>query len=183
MKPIFFILFIQLVSIAGGTSSNLKTEELPKPILISEAEKLIPEMYRSIIVEYSIKYGIPLLVFARHLKRESNFNANAEHKNYKIDKVTGKKYISSIDEGIGQLNSRFHKEHVLLDNNGKEFNPKNAFEAIPVIAHYLYRLHKQTNNWPITIAAYNCGLTRALSGNLPKITIDHINYVFHGIAV
>jgi len=177
MKPLLFILLFQIVSFASGDNSKLFLPDLPKCEKISEIEKMIPFEYRELIITQCNKYNIPLEVLVKHLKRESKFNPTAINYNYKKDK-TGKKYLASIDEGIGQQNSLFHEEAVRLDNNGKEFNPMNPYEAIPVIAHHLYRLQKITNDWPTTIAGYNCGLTRTLSGDIPRITINHLTYVF-----
>lgn len=179
MKSLFILTFILVSMSAGSTNIENYTSNIPKPEIISEAERTIPEEYRFLIVTECMKYKIPLEIFVKHIYRESKFNPNAIHYNYKKDPTTGKKYIASIDRGIGQQNSLYHKEAVKLDNNGKEFDSMNPYEAIPVIAHHLYRMHKITNNWVITIAGYNCGLYRAMSGKpLPEITQRHLAYVF-----
>jgi hypothetical protein len=180
MKLLLFILLFQIVSFASGDNSKLSLLTIPKPENIStKTERSIPIAYRKIIIEQCNKYNIPLKVFVRHIYRESRFNPNAINYNYKKDPITGETYLASIDQGIGQQNSLYHGEAVKLDNNGKEFNPMNPYKAIPVIAHQLWRLYQITNDWPLTIAAYNCGLYRATCGKeLPKITQDHLAYVF-----
>lgn len=175
---LFLFIFLSTSIIANpiikNTESVIKVE---RPNLWDKLDIEVPIEYRKIILFNCVKYNIPIILFVRHLYRESKFNPNAINYNYKINKV-GKKYIDSIDEGIGQQNSKWHKEFVRLDNNGIEFNPRNPYEAIPVIAHHLYRMYKITNNWKITIAGYNCGLSRALTEDYPAITKAHIDYVF-----
>jgi len=179
MKPLLFILLFQIVSFASGDNSKLPFQELPKLQNIStKAERKIPIEYRKLIVTECLKYNIPLEIFVKHIYRESKFNPNAINYNYRRDEITGEVYLASRDEGIGQFNSLYHKEAVELDNNGKEFNPMNPYEAIPIIAHRLYRINKITSNWVITIAEYNCGLTRALKCNFPEVTKRHLAYVF-----
>jgi hypothetical protein len=179
MKLLLFILLFQIVSFASGDNSKLSLQELPKLQNVSlKIERKIPIEYRKLIVTECLKYNIPLEIFVKHIYRESKFNPNAINYNYKKDPITGEVYLISKDEGIGQLNSLYHNEQVELDNNGKEFNPMNPYEAIPVIAHRLYRIYSITANWIITIAEYNCGLTRALKGNFPEVTKRHLAYVF-----
>jgi hypothetical protein len=179
MRQSFVLIFIFLASIATGSIDKEKyVINVPKPKKVSKIEYAIPEAYRDLIIFECAKYNIPLYIFIRHIDRESRFNPKAINYNYKKDKITGERYLVSKDEGIGQFNSRFHSEQVELDNNGNEFNPMNPYEAIPVIAHRLYRVNKLTNNWIITIAEYNCGLTRALNGNFPEVTKRHLAYVF-----
>jgi hypothetical protein len=179
MKTLSLLLFLSVSISVSGNNSSIPLPELPKYEKVSKIERMIPEEYRMLIARECIKYSIPLIVFIKHIKRESNFNAKAIHYNYKIDPITSENYIASIDQGIGQQNSLYHPEFVQLDNGGKEYDPMNPYEAIPVIAHHLYRLQKETNNWKLTIAAYNCGLYRATCGKeLPKITQDHLAYVF-----
>jgi hypothetical protein len=173
-----FILFL-LVSISVSSNNyNLRLPELPKCEKVSEAERKIPEEYRILVVKECLKYSIPLKIFVKHIYRESKYDPNAINYNYKKDPITGEMYLASIDQGIGQQNSLFHSEFVLLDNNGKEYDPMNPYETIPVIAHHLWRMQQITNNWTVTIAGYNCGLSRALTGNYPDITKAHLAYVF-----
>lgn len=178
MKPLFFIILFQVVTFVSGNNSLFILTEIPKYEKVSTIEREIPEEYRILVVNECTKYNIPLKIFIRHIYRESRFKSNAIHYNYKIDPITNEKYIASIDQGIGQQNSLYHSEFVDLDNGGKEYDPMNPYQVIHVIAHHLCRMQQITNNWEITIAGYNCGLTRALTGDYPEVTKAHLAFVF-----
>jgi len=167
MKQAIFILIAFTCVVSMGaisyTPSYIETVKQEKTPSFS-----IPDKYFFIIKDAAEESGVPLWIAARLAEVESDFDA----------KCTSKNKNGSIDCGLWQLNSTYIKEFSWRYNDGKKLDPYNVMDSTRVALRYLARLYSATGSWQAAVAAYNCGLTRYCSGDIPETTIAHVNKVF-----
>jgi soluble lytic murein transglycosylase-like protein len=131
----------------------------------------IPFAYKSIVQAASDETGVPVWLLARLIKRESNWNSSLVNIN-----ADGTK-----DLGICQLNEKYIPDFEWRYNHGSKIDAFNPDTSIYVCAKLLNALYKNTGNWVDAVGAYNCGLTRYKTGDIPDSTLRHIDAVFGGI--
>ncbi len=142
-----------------------------------ESETSIPEvMYFPLGKEnfdylYStcVEYNVPILLVVKLLYKESNFDVNAI--NYNSN--------GTIDKGIAQINSDYLEYFEWKYN--MEINPFNFENSIDFCIKHLYTLYRSTNDWYLTVCAYNAGLNKVRTGDIPVSTVHYAQYIVDGI--
>lgn len=128
--------------------------------IVPENMRFIPEKYLLEIAKASVKYKVPMIYLARLLREESNFDPDAINYN---DNGT-------IDLGIAQLNNKYIPEYVWKYNHMQPIDPFNPKTAIHIAAAILANNYRVLKDWKNSVMAYNCGLSKVRSGNIPVKT-------------
>jgi len=163
-------IWISLVLFFIAVSSGPSSTSIPviEPRIIKHYQTYsIPEKYHYIVINSASKNGIPIWLFSRLIEKESSWNPKAYRKNKN----------GSKDIGIAQFNNKYIADYIWFDNDGKKFDPWNAFESIPVMARYLKRLYDATSDWSLAVLAYNAGLSRVLENKVPKSSMEHMEII------
>jgi soluble lytic murein transglycosylase-like protein len=84
----------------------------------------------------------------------------------------------TADLGLFQLNSRYLDEFSTRFNAGVPIDPFDPWTNARVALRLLATLHHVTKTWHGAVAAYNAGLGRWRTGQLPERTLAHIARVF-----
>jgi soluble lytic murein transglycosylase-like protein len=77
-----------------------------------------------------------------------------------------------------QLNGKYLDYYSWKFNDGKKIDVFKPSDNIRVGLRYLRWLYEQTGSWEGAFAAYNCGLSRLRSGQIPESTIYYICKIF-----
>lgn len=128
----------------------------------------VPAEYVGPIHDAAAAEGVPLAYFVRLLEAESSFDPAA---------IGGPNADGSKDYGIAQFNGRY------LDYFASRYgplDPMDPFQAIPAAARYLADLYRASGSWASAVAAYNCGLSRVLSGAVPLKSKAYAKKIIEG---
>ena len=160
MKYIQSIYFITTICSGLLVSSHIPHKNtLYEDIVILLRQHNTPPMYLDIVAKTSLETGVPPDIFAKLIKLESNWHPRAVNHNKNGTK----------DYGIAQLNSAYLHEFANY-NEDKKLDPFDPHMAILVAARHLAWLYSQTGSWEEAVMAYNAGLSRVRSGNIPATT-------------
>lgn len=142
----------------------------PAPVLVVEVPDtmpkgavFVPEEYRAILAYWCDREGVPYPIMARIALWESGWDPYADN---------GK------DQGLMQLNKRYHDWFAWKFNENQGFDPFNSSFSIKIACRYLRWLYKQTGDYRQAVMAYNCGLTRFQTEGPPKSTVRYMHLVF-----
>ena len=135
-----------------------KRTSIPAMTIITP-EYFIPLQYRDYVVSLCKEFNIHVWIFARLINYESGWDRWALNNN--DENQDG--IIESTDRGIAMLNSKYYDEWKWKYNGGKDFDPFDPWVSLRIAAKHMQVLFKCTRNWEYTVAAYNCGLSRATS--------------------
>lgn len=113
--------------------------------------------------------AIPMDLLVRLIEKESCWEARA---------ISTPNRNGSVDMGIMQLNSKYLGYFAMKFNGGVMFDPLDPEINLRVGMKYLAHLYRSTGSWYNAVAAYNAGLTRLQSGDIPPKTRDYLEYVF-----
>ena len=132
-------------------------------------EREIPKRYRELFNAASKEYGIPLEILAAIADVESGFRA------YAASRV--------FEDGHRDLGMfQFHNDYLdwLADsyNAGLPFDPFSAEQAIRIASRHIKWLYERYGHWPDVVMAYNAGITRIDSGNIPDRTWKYLTAVY-----
>ena len=145
--------------------------KVPETVIVrSNRFAFVPAVFYEQVKAVATEYGIPLYYFAKLLEVESGYNPKAVNYN---DNGT-------IDQGIAQLNSAYLDEFAWRYGFGK-IDPFDPMLAIRVAGKHISVLYANTGDWRITVAAYNCGLSRAKSGKWPTRTMNYVTKIFEEV--
>jgi hypothetical protein len=136
-------------------------------------EYYIPKKYKDFVIKITKENEVPIWLFARQIKEESNWDYKAINEN-KNDKGE----IISYDYGLGQLNSRYLDEYVWKFNDNKPLDPFDPETNLYVACKILKWAYNLTNSWEDAIMIYNCGYTKWTNNNIPIKTILYKNRIF-----
>jgi len=129
-----------------------------------------PREYAAIISEINASLQIPEAVLGRLIEWESGWDALCVRANPN----------GSIDYGLMQLNSRYLIDYKWRYNGDRGFDPLDPGDNLSVGMRHLRHLYDVTGNWFDAVCAYNAGLSRVRSGNVPEKTIMYANWVLEG---
>jgi hypothetical protein len=129
----------------------------------------IPQEYEAIVNNAVSEAGVPIEIVVAIIWVESEFNPNA---------LSPEREDTNRDMGICQFNLKYLQWYADMYNRGKEFDPMNPAEAIPVMALHIKWLHERYNHWPDVIMAYNAGFARVDSGNIPDCTWEYLFKIY-----
>lgn len=115
------------------------------------------EPYRPLIEQTERENGLPPLLLARLLAKESSFNPNAVN-------------LTSGAQGIAQFMPATARDIGLT-------NPFDPNQAIPAAGRYLAWLRSQVSGWIEALAAYNWGIGNVLRFGLSRMPAETRNYV------
>lgn len=113
--------------------------------------------------------AIPMDLLVRLIEKESCWEARA---------ISTPNRNGSVDMGIMQLNSKYLGYFAMKFNGGVMFDPLDPEINLRVGMKYIAHLYRSTGSWYNAVAAYNAGLTRLQSGDIPPKTRDYLEYVF-----
>lgn len=130
---------------------------------------VMPERYRLTFELESMASGVPLWIAARMAEYESGFDERA---------VNRANSNGTADYGLMQLNSAYLDEFSWRYNGGQEIDPFDPQVSVRVALRHLSRLYRSTGDWPMSVGAYNAGLTRVLTQGYPRKTRAYIRFVF-----
>jgi soluble lytic murein transglycosylase-like protein len=135
-------------------------------------EYSIPDQYLPTVKFYSELYGVPENIIINVIYCESRGNPKAVNDNG-----------SSSDFGIMQINSKaFETDFKYRYNKGEDIDYFCIDDNIRIGVKHLSVLYSVLKDWKLTVAAYNCGLSRLRSGKVPAITKRYVKKVFgHGL--
>lgn len=129
---------------------------------------VLPPPHGPRVKALATEYGIPLGMLARMIAYESGWGQNTVVRN-----PNGTK-----DYGLMQLNGAYLADFAWRYNGGKSFDPLDPEKNLVIGVRHLATLYRVTGEWRAAVAAYNCGLTRYLSGKVPAATGRYIEAVF-----
>jgi soluble lytic murein transglycosylase-like protein len=158
MKRCALAAFFALAVFAAGSANNSRTELAEAdlslwPIVAAEAEDA----------------GVPGWLAYSLIDAESGWRVFAVNVNRN----------GTRDLGLAQLNDRSLDEFAWRYNDGRPVNPFDPATAARVALRYLAALYRATGNWEGAVAAYNCGLARYRTGNIPETTARHVARIFN----
>ncbi len=113
--------------------------------------------------------AIPMDLLVRLIERESCWEARA---------ISTPNRNGSVDMGIMQFNSKYLGYFAMKFNGGVMFDPLDPEINLRVGMKYIAHLYRSTGSWYNAVAAYNAGLTRLRSGDIPPKTREYLDYVF-----
>ncbi|MEW6760951.1 MAG: lytic transglycosylase domain-containing protein [Pseudomonadota bacterium] len=122
--------------------------------------------YRELIWDAAGKHGVPVMLLAWLLWKESAF---------RDDIISGRTKSRVGALGIAQFMPETARE--VLGSEDLALVPS---EAIAGAARYLARLYRGTGNWPDALAAYNWGIGNVQRRGLqyaPRETVDYVNTI------
>lgn len=155
------VLLASLV-LMGATHSPAEPD--PAPVVGHPSWDCPDPVVRFHLTSAAWSSGVPVWIFARLVSAESG---------YQIDLV-GVNVDGTRDLGIAQLNSRYLGAFADYFNGGRVFDPFDPAQALPIAARYLADLYHATGDWSRALAAYNCGLSRVLKGQIPERTKAYV---------
>ncbi|NNM53241.1 MAG: transglycosylase SLT domain-containing protein [Spirochaetales bacterium] len=85
-----------------------------------------------------------------------------------------------VDQGIFQLNTRWHGDFVWRFNGGKPFSPLDVRDSAWIAMRYLAALYREFGSWRKALEAYNAGADCVRSGEIPKSTRNYANWILNG---
>jgi soluble lytic murein transglycosylase-like protein len=130
----------------------------------------IPVEHRAIIDAAIKETGVPIEIIAAILHRESQFLPTAK---------SPIRENGHRDMGICQFNSQFIDWFSDHYNGGVIFDPMNPAEAIPIMARHIKWLYERYGGyWPDVIMAYNAGIVRIDSGDIPDSAWDYLIKIY-----
>lgn len=94
--------------------------------------------------------------------------------------AVGKNVDNTYDLGLMQLNSRYLPWFAEKYNDGNWIDAFDQAVAVRVAVRYLADLHAFFGSWELAIAAYNCGPSRAASGQISRKTREYVRRVISG---
>lgn len=160
MKYIQSIYFITTICSGLLVSSHIPHKNTPYEDIIKILDPHnVPVIFLNTLVNACIETGVPPIIAARLFQLESNWHPRAVNYNKNGTK----------DYGIAQLNSAYLHTFAKYNENNK-IDPFDPYVAIPVAMKHLAWLYSQTGSWEEAIMAYNAGLSRVRSGNIPATT-------------
>jgi hypothetical protein len=127
----------------------------------------VPAVFYDQVYAVANEYQVPLYYLAKLLEVESGYDPRSK---------SGPNSDGSFDLGIAQLNSRYIEEFGYRYGFG-EIDPYDPMLSIRVAGRHLSTLYKYTQDWPMAIAAYNCGLRRARTGKWPTQTTKYVRLI------
>lgn len=124
---------------------------------------LVAMSWEPIIYRHADAYLVPRPLAMRVAFVESSFRAHA---------------VSSDARGLYQVSVRYEAEHA-AKAGVKGYDWRKPGDSARVGLALLARLHTRYNDWPLAVAAYNCGPTRLESASpLPTETVEYLRRVF-----
>lgn len=170
MKRVFIlgvvVLALMLISFDSYESeiyeAQVKTFNFKEGAIIYDRvySVFIPYRYREYLEQVSFDYNVPVWIIARVIENESSWKEKAFNKNGK----------NNYDYGLMQLNSKNLKEFEWRFNNFEKIDYYDPYENIRIGVQYLQYLYKHLGSWELTVSAYNCGINRVRTGNIPIST-------------
>lgn len=132
---------------------------------------VLPAEVEQVILKASVDAGVPYDI--------GIFLALAESDGDPIiaRKVPGGR---GVDQGLFQLNSRWHDDFVWRFNGGKPFNALNVRDSSGVAMRYLAALYRQFGSWRLALEAYNAGADCVRSGDVPRSTKNYAEWILDG---
>lgn len=123
-----------------------------------------------VILAISLNYEtkVPIIPLLRMIDVESGYDP----------KKVGVNPNGTRDYGVMQLNSKYLAYYAEKFNDGAKFDPMNATDNIRIGLRYLRWLYEQVGSWEGAFAAFNCGLTRLRTGDIPWSTVLYICKIF-----
>jgi len=153
--------FAALAALASTPRACAGTEQTQPPPAVPAY--MIPDHFEEIVLASAAETGVPVWIAARLLERESGWRADA----------VGHNVNGTRDLGIAQLNDRYLNDFAVF-NGWAAIDPFDPTVAIPVAIRYLAHLQLLTGSWEGAVAAYNCGLGRYRTGDIPASTLRHV---------
>jgi soluble lytic murein transglycosylase-like protein len=115
----------------------------------------------------SVVYQIPTPYLFRLVEKES-----------KGDRfVVSYNKNGTIDLGLLQHNSKYYDYFKWRYNKGIDYDPFNIQDNLRIGCKHLKTLYKHTGTWEGTFVAWNCGLTRYRSGDIPTTSMELMRFV------
>lgn len=111
--------------------------------------------------------GVPLRIAEAIVRVESDWNLFATHRNSN----------GTRDEGLWQLNSRTLRWLEVRYNSGRAINPYDPYVSTRIALRFIGDLYSVTGSWSMTLEAYNAGIGRAWSENVPRETVSYVRRV------
>lgn len=128
----------------------------------------IPEKYEEVLILYSNHYNVPFTIMAKIALCESSWRKWAKGGNEE----------KGFDLGLMQLNTRSIPTFEKLFNKGNKIDPYNERTAMRIACAYISDLYKQTGNYYLAVAAYNCGINAVKRKKIPESTYKYVSKVF-----
>jgi len=129
-----------------------------------------PREYSAKVAELNASLQIPEAVLGRLIEWESGWDSACVRANPN----------GTTDFGLMQLNSRYLADYRWRYNGDRAFDPLDPGDNLAVGMRYLRHLYDVTGNWYDAVCAYNAGLSRVRSGEVPEKTIMYANWVLEG---
>lgn len=178
MKFVYKCIILCIPFLMSWTLYNEQAHDIPSSydyLLIStlHREYYIPSRYEVYVTKLCNEYDVPIWLFARLIKKESNWNSKATNINRN----------KTIDLGIAQLNSNYLDYFSWKFNEGKEIDPFNAKDSLRVSIKYIAHLKKSFPSWSDVVMAYNAGATRVLNNDIPTTTIEYCKTIMSYVTI
>jgi soluble lytic murein transglycosylase-like protein len=165
---------ISLNHLCNELENGYKIYQIGKK-LVDQKKKLvlkIPEKYRNYAIRLCRENNVPIVLFYKLVKTESNWNHRAFNRNSN----------GTADRGLCQINSCNYRHFSKYFYTGEgRMDLYNGFTSIEVSVKFLASLRKQHKNWKETVMAYNCGSYRVTRNRVPKITKLYCKLIFRNI--
>jgi soluble lytic murein transglycosylase-like protein len=120
-----------------------------------------------IVLNLNTETQVPIVPLLRLIEIESGFDYRRVSYNPN----------GTRDYGVMQLNAKYLDYYSWKFNDGKKIIPSNINDNVKVGLRYLRFLYDKTGTWRNAFTAYNCGLSRFRSGNIPKSTMEYIAFI------
>jgi soluble lytic murein transglycosylase-like protein len=128
------------------------------------------------IKEECLRSQVPFSLICALIKKESQWYINCHSDNYY------KKKLMSTDYGLMQLNNLYSRGFII------QFKDKfrtiesydvidNPYDNVQIGIRHLRFLYDQLGNWRKSVMAYNAGIYRVLTKNVPDSTIAYVKEV------
>jgi len=163
-----------IINISNEIKLGIKTYKQGKRLIEDRKAivKSIPKKYRAYTIRLCKENNVPVYLFYKLVKTESNWNPRAFNRNTN----------GTADRGLCQINSCNYKYFSkAYYTGGGRMDLYNGFTSIEVSVKFLAFLRKQHVSWKNTIMAYNCGSWRVKRDRIPKITKLYCKLIFKDI--
>lgn len=158
----------------NGLSPNIDHDEIILRLkMLHEYEKnhyvydKIPVQYRNYIIRFCSQNDLPALLVYAYIQLESEWNNRCIGRN-----------ATSIDIGLGQINSRYmwvHAKAHFKSRDWKSFNIYNPYDNLEVSLNLMNELYKQFHyDYRSALAAYNAGYMSVIYKKIPQSTYRYI---------
>jgi len=128
------------------------------------ADYFLPVEYLTIVLRSCDETGVPVWLACRLFYAESRWRWWAVG--------------AAGEQGLAQLMPDLLPVFSELYNDGLRINPYDPETSVRVGLRYLAHLKTETGDWRAAVAAYNCGLGRYRTGNIPQSTKNYVDAIF-----